>query len=144
MPILIRLAQPQDAPALMRLNEAFNGPGGQTAGSIEASLRLPGPERVLVAESVETKELAGFCCCFIKHSFCYEVPSAEITEFYVSPAWRRQRIGRRLLQAALQLCKDCGAVEITLLTGSGNYPAQALYKSAGFSQSGEIHMEWEP
>lgn len=138
MPITIRPARPSDAPALLALNTAFNGPGSQTPEAVAEFLRSPGPELVLVAEAAE---LAGFCCCLLKRSFCYAEPSAEITEFYVSPAWRRQGVGRSLLEAAVAQCKARGAVEITLLTGSDNLPAQALYRAGGFSPTGELHME---
>ena len=43
MPVTIRFAQPKDAPQLLRLNEAFNGPGDQTPEGIRAALEAPGP-----------------------------------------------------------------------------------------------------
>lgn len=141
MSATIRAASPQDALALMQLNAAFNGPGGQTLENIRAALQRPGPEYVLVAEA-EGEELVGFCCCLLKSSFCYEAPTAEITEFFISPDYRRQGIGTRLLNTVLSLCRSRGAKEITLLTGDDNIPAQAFYKSLGFVPSGELHMEW--
>ena len=54
MPITIRFAQPKDAPQLLRLNEAFNGPGDQTPEGIRAALEAPGPEQVFVAEAEES------------------------------------------------------------------------------------------
>lgn len=139
MPIAIRMASPEDAPGLMRLNTAFNGPGTQTVEGIKAALETPGAELVLVAEAAG--EPIAFCCCQLKYSFCYGEPSGEITEFYVDPGYRRQGVGRRLLQAAIGQCKARGAGEITLLTGDDNYAAQALYASGGFAPSGELHME---
>lgn len=140
MPITIRLARPADAAELMRLNEDFNGPSGQSLAAMEDALREPGPEVVFVAESAGAEGLAGFCCCLVKHSFCYDVPSAEITEFFVDPACRRQGVGRALLAAALEHCRAGEIYEVTLLTGEDNYPAQSLYQGLGFRPTGELHM----
>lgn len=140
MPVIIRPARPQDAPQLLRLNEAFNGPGDQTLQGISAALEAPGPERVFVAEAGEKGNLAGFCCCLLKHSFCYREPSGEITEFFVDPPWRRQGVGRALLECAIEFCRSQGVSELTLLTGEDNFTAQAFYKSLGFGPTGEQHM----
>lgn len=143
MPVKIRFASPADAPALMRLNTDFNGPGTQTAEGMAASLSTSSPELVLVAQQEGTGELLGFCCCLIKCSLCYGEPSGEVTEFYIDPLYRRQGIGRALLAEAVNQCRARGAQEITLLTGGDNLPAQALYTAGGFTPSGELHMEWE-
>ncbi len=139
----IRPACPGDAPELLRLNTAFNGPGDQTIEGIEKALKDPGGERVLVAQGAKGQGLLGFCCCQLKRSFCYREPVGEITEFYVDPAFRRQGVGRALLKEALCLCRAQGAEEITLLTGGDNLPAQALYAAGGFVPSGELHMALE-
>lgn len=140
MPITIRFAQPKDAPQLLRLNEAFNGPGDQTPEGIRTALEAPGPEQVFVAEAEESGALIGFCCCLLKRSFCYQEPSGEITEFFVDPAWRRQGAGRALLAFAVRFCESQRVSELTLLTGDDNFTAQAFYKSLGFSPTGELHM----
>lgn len=137
--MVFRPAVPGDAPELLRLNEAFNGPGGQTLAAVESALSTPGGERVFVAQ--EGDSLAGFCCCQVKRSFCYQEPACEVTEFFVDPPYRRQGAGRGLMAQVARLCRQLGVGEVTLLTGDDNLAAQAFYKDAGFSPSGELHME---
>lgn len=136
--MVFRLAVPGDAPELLRLNEAFNGPGGQTPAGVEAALSHPGEERVFVAQAGD--RLAGFCCCQLKRSFCYTEPACEVTEFFVDPPYRRQGVGRGLMAQVARLCGQQGVSEVALLTGDDNRAAQAFYSSMGFSLSGEVHM----
>ena len=139
---LIRLAVPDDAKQLFALNEDFNGAGSTTTESIRASLAENRQEFVVVAETVGA--LAGFVCAQIKRSFCYRVPTAEITEVFVKQGFRRQGLGRTMLTYAEQICRERYAVaEITLLTGMNNRAAQALYGACGFRRSGEAHYEKE-
>ena len=137
MELCFRRAVPEDAPQLKRLNEAFNGPGEKTAAAMAEDLRSPGGELVFVAQA-ETG-LAGFCCCQLKHSFCYEDSSAELTELYVDPAFRRMGAASGLAAYAEETCRGLGACELTLLAGAENSAAQAFYEQAGFSLTGEVH-----
>jgi ribosomal-protein-alanine N-acetyltransferase len=64
------------------------------------------------------------------------VDEAHITTFAVHPAWRRQRIGERLLVAFLDLAIDRGAHEATLEVRLSNLPARRLYEKYGFRPVG--------
>lgn len=64
------------------------------------------------------------------------VDEAHITTFAVHPAWRRQRIGERLLLAFLDLAVDRGAHEATLEVRLSNLPARRLYEKYGFRPVG--------
>lgn len=139
MAVSFRPASPGDAAGLVCLNAAFNGPSSRTPGQVAASLAAPGGERVFVAQA-QGGGLAGFCCCQVKHSFCYEKPSVEVTELYVGEGFRRQGVGRGLMGCVFCLCRELGAEELTLLTGDDNLDAQAFYASLGFSPTGELHL----
>ncbi|MEA2610103.1 MAG: [ribosomal protein S18]-alanine N-acetyltransferase, partial [Chloroflexota bacterium] len=54
----------------------------------------------------------------------------------VHPAWRRQRIGERLLLGLLDLAQDAGAHEATLEVRLSNLPARRLYEKFGFRPVG--------
>ena len=60
------------------------------------------------------------------------VDEAHITTFAVHPAWRRQRIGERLLLAFLDIATESGAHEATLEVRLSNLAARALYEKYGF------------
>ena len=64
------------------------------------------------------------------------VDEAHITTFAVHPAWRRQRIGERLLLAFLDVAIDRGAHEATLEVRLSNLPARKLYEKYGFRPVG--------
>jgi ribosomal-protein-alanine N-acetyltransferase len=60
------------------------------------------------------------------------VDEAHITTFAVHPAWRRRRIGERLLLAFLDMATERGAREATLEVRLSNLPARRLYEKYGF------------
>ena len=64
------------------------------------------------------------------------VDEAHITTFAVHPAWRRQRIGERLLLAFIDLAIDRHAREATLEVRLSNLPARRLYEKYGFRPVG--------
>ena len=64
------------------------------------------------------------------------VDEAHITTFAVHPAWRRQRIGERLLLAFLDIANDQRAHEATLEVRLSNLAARRLYEKYGFRPVG--------
>ncbi len=54
----------------------------------------------------------------------------------VRSQWRRQGIGRRLLDACLTLARNAGIEKVELEVFSDNVAAVRLYESFGFSQEG--------
>ncbi len=64
------------------------------------------------------------------------VDEAHITTFAVHPAWRRRRIGERLLLAFLDLAADRRAHEATLEVRLSNLAARKLYEKYGFRPVG--------
>jgi len=64
------------------------------------------------------------------------VDEAHITTFAIHPAWRRRRIGERLLIALLDLARNRRAREATLEVRLSNLPARRLYEKYGFRPVG--------
>ena len=64
------------------------------------------------------------------------VDEAHITTFAVDPAWRRRRIGDRLLMALLDLAVARGARDATLEVRVSNLAARRLYEKFGFRPLG--------
>jgi [ribosomal protein S18]-alanine N-acetyltransferase len=64
------------------------------------------------------------------------VDEAHITTFAVHPAWRRRRIGERLLLAFLDIAIDRSAHEATLEVRLSNLGARRLYEKYGFRPVG--------
>jgi ribosomal protein S18 acetylase RimI-like enzyme len=59
-------------------------------------------------------------------AFCY------VVGFYLRPAWRGKGLGRRLLGAVAQECRETGVEGLLLTVAPGNTKALNLYRSAGF------------
>ncbi len=64
------------------------------------------------------------------------VDEAHVTTFAVTPAWRRRRIGERLILALLDLAIARGAREATLEVRLSNLGARRLYEKYGFRPVG--------
>ena len=136
--MLYRLARPDDAEALVRLNAAFNEVDDVTPEDVRRSLETSG--EVVVVTEVDGVAVA-FCCAQVHHSFCYKTPVAEVTEMYVDEFHRRQGCADSMLHFLVEhLRATFGVDEIHLLTGTKNCAAQAAYKKAGFATKGEVYM----
>ena len=60
--------------------------------------------------------------------------AALLTRLYVLPAWQGVGIGRTLLDAVLQWCKDQGVTRAQILVDIENTPAVGYYQ----------HLGWQP
>ena len=56
-----------------------------------------------------------------------KAPQLWINEVGVSPEYRRQGIGRRLVERLVQLATDLACTEVWVLTDAGNTAANRLY-----------------
>ena len=131
--IEIRLATPEDAPAVARLNRLFN----DVEAPAEAyAARLAAPERVdypILAEIAG--QAIGIANLRLLQPVFYAEPYAEVTELFVEEAYRRQGVGKALMQFAEQMARQAGADEILLLTGFDNQTAQAFYQAIDYERA---------
>jgi GNAT superfamily N-acetyltransferase len=129
---VIRVARPEDAPALARLLEAFNGPVVSSEQALSRLRAIEGLETVFLAEIDGTP--AGLASVRIVPFLSDDVPYAELTELYVEPDYRRRGVGRALMTWVEALARQRGAPELFLLTGRKNLGAQAFYRTLGFAE----------
>ena len=107
----------------------------------QASFSTPWPSNAYRSE-LETNRLASYLVARIDDRIVayggmwLMVDEAHITTFAVHPAWRRQRIGERLLVAFLDLASDRNAREATLEVRLSNLAARRLYEKYGFRPVG--------
>ena len=129
---------PADAPALHRLNTAFNGEGLPDAEMIRAALANNPQELTCIAEC--DGRTVGFLCAQVLSSWCYETPTVEISELYVEEGHRRRGAARQLMQLAQEIAAQrFGATDAVLLTGGRNLNAQAFYVAQGYTKDEEVH-----
>jgi ribosomal-protein-alanine N-acetyltransferase len=107
----------------------------------QASFSTPWPSNAYQSE-LQTNRLASYLVARIDDrvvgygGMWLMVDEAHITTFAVHPAWRRQRIGERLLLAFLDLARDRHAREATLEVRLSNLAARRLYEKYGFRPVG--------
>jgi ribosomal protein S18 acetylase RimI-like enzyme len=90
------------------------------------------PMRLDDLPAVHAIELASFTAPWPPHAYRSELESNKLAH----PAWRRQRIGERLLLAFLDIAVDQGAHEATLEVRLSNLAARKLYEKYGFRPVG--------
>ena len=83
-----------------------------------------------VARDEETGRMMGYGGIWLMYDI------ADITNIAVHPDYRREGIGRKLLQLLIQIAREKGMVAITLEVRKSNLPAQKLYESTGFVHCG--------
>ena len=57
-----------------------------------------------------------------------------LNDLYVDPSARRQQVGERLIERAVDFARGDGAIRLELATGVENYAAQALYAKLGWER----------
>jgi ribosomal protein S18 acetylase RimI-like enzyme len=62
-------------------------------------------------------------------------PAGEVYDIIVDPAYRKQGVGRMLLDATLEALKARGAPRVVLSTAEKNAAGQRLFERAGFRRT---------
>ena len=131
MKITIREASHQDAEAIARLNREAMGydyPAEDTARKLEMILRS---DRDKVFVAVAGDHVMGYI-----HANDYDVlyfPTMKnIMGIAVDSAYRRQGIGKMLLNAVECWAKETGAEGIRLVSGANRIDAHKFYIDCGF------------
>jgi [ribosomal protein S18]-alanine N-acetyltransferase len=118
---------PDDIPAVLEIERgSFSTPWPPEAFTQELSHNRMA--RYLVAR--QGGAVVGFAGIWLM------VDEAHITTFAVHPDWRRQGVGRRLMDALLIVAAELGAARMTLEVRVSNLAAQALYRGHGFAIAG--------
>jgi ribosomal-protein-alanine N-acetyltransferase len=107
----------------------------------KASFTTPWPSQAYRSE-LESNRLATYLVARVDDALVgyagvwLMVDEAHITTFAIHPAWRRQRIGERLLLAILDVSRERHAREATLEVRLSNLGARRLYEKYGFRPVG--------
>ncbi|MDR1859363.1 MAG: GNAT family N-acetyltransferase [Bacteroidales bacterium] len=88
-------------------------------------------------------QYAGLANCNRNFSTFKARPLLNIHDLIVLPEFRRQGVGRFLLDALSDFCRQNGYCRISLEVRTDNSKAQALYRAAGFADSAAPALFWE-
>ncbi len=124
--IEIRKANEKDIPAIARLEEVcFSAPWSE-----KAILETMQREESIFLVATKDGAVAGY----IGSYFCH--PEGYITNVAVSPLFRRQSIGRKLIEELIKRGEEKKLSFWTLEVRESNVPAISLYDSLGFEKVG--------
>ena len=121
---ILRLATESDLPAVLAI-EQTSFPQPWTSVAFRNEFKNP-YSRLWVVEE-RTLVIGYICTWFIDDE-------GQIVNVAVLPAYRRQGIGRFLVQYALQEAKKQGVRSLSLEVRSSNFAAIDLYRSFGFER----------
>ncbi|NGP61211.1 GNAT family N-acetyltransferase [Paenibacillus thiaminolyticus] len=136
----VRLATIEDAEALSRLNQAFNGGERRPVSEIIESMNR---SNEFIAVATMNGKVVGFACAQRFESFCYREAQGEITEMYVEPSARRKGLAVSMISFLEEKLVACGVKHIKILTGSDNDAAIKTYERCGYVQDDELLMQKE-
>jgi ribosomal protein S18 acetylase RimI-like enzyme len=127
---VVRIAGPDDAPAIHALLLEFNGEAPPPEGVRHHLEQDQFSETVFLGEM--SSQAAGLLVLRMVATLSDSGKWCEITEMYVRPPFRRMGVGTTLLQSALEHSLSHGGEDIHLLVDPLNHAAQAFYAASGF------------
>jgi len=141
--ILIREATKSDLHAVGKLLEDLVDAMDSTEG-IDTEIALKNYERLLrdtgshflVAAREGTP--VGFINFTVRQTILHQSPSALIDELVVAEEHRGKGVGRQLMQATIEKCRNLGCCEVEVSTEKTNLKARKFYKQCGFEELGTL------
>lgn len=136
---LLAPAGPADLDALLPMLERFNAGEGIAFDAAVARRALgellSRPELGCVFRIVEAGATVGYGALTFGWSLEWGGLDAFIDEIYLEPPQRGRGLGRTALRALMDEARALGVRALHLEVDADNAPAQALYRSEGFSGS---------
>lgn len=100
------------------------------------SERLANNESIILLATEEqadgTMISKGFTQLYPKYTSARMVKNWILNDLYVDAPYRKQGIGQKLIEYAMDFAKNSGSEFVQLETAFDNYTAQSLYESIGF------------
>ncbi|MFW6105231.1 MAG: GNAT family N-acetyltransferase [Chloroflexota bacterium] len=141
--ILIRGATKADLQAIEKLLEDLTNAMDNTQG-IDIGIAIKTCERLLKDASSHILVAAiegtpvGFINFTVRQTILHGSPSALIDELVVTEEYQGKGVGKQLVLAALEKCKQLGCCEVEVSTEKTNLKARKFYKKYGFEEIGML------
>jgi ribosomal protein S18 acetylase RimI-like enzyme len=133
--IQVRRAGVEDAADIARLLHDFNVEYSEPTPAVEelteTIARLIGGDEITVLLAGDRPD--GLSLFRFRPGIWSAGAETYLQELYVIPQLRGRGIGRALLEATIEVARECGADGIDLNTGESDTAARALYESMGFT-----------
>jgi diamine N-acetyltransferase len=132
MNVTIRKAREQDFPVILSLIKEFSvfqkTPGKVTI-TLEQMIKEKDLFQCLIAETGDN-EIAGFASYFFTY-YSWTGKGLYLDDLYIKDAFRKQSIGKKLLDAVIRLAKDEQCKKVRWLVSGWNKNAIEFYKKMG-------------
>ena len=104
--------------------------------------RIRNSESTIFVALTAADKGAGFVQLY--PSFCsVEAVKIQILyDLYVDAEFRKQGLGRQLMEQATRYARESGAARLDLLTAKDNFPGQGLYESLGYVKTNENFISY--
>jgi len=136
--VTVRLAGPDDIDVVARLLTEFREHEGRDWPPEEA-IRA-GVERLMPRDDTEYllggDPPMGVVQLRYRWGVWWDAEDCNVEDVFVSAGARGSGLGRALVSAAIDRARERGCRRMELDTGADNAPAQGLYRSLGFFDSG--------
>jgi ribosomal protein S18 acetylase RimI-like enzyme len=136
--VTVRLAGPDDLDVVARLLTEFRDHEGRDWPPLE-SIRA-GVERLMPRDDTEFllggDPPAGIVQLRYRYGVWWDAEDCNVEDVFGREEARGSGLGRELVSAAIDRARERGCRRMELDTGADNAPAQGLYRSLGFFDSG--------
>ncbi len=137
--IIIETAKESDLPAIKKLlleliNAIENTEGVDIEQSIEnCRILFENPNHYMLVAR-DNDNILGFVNFTIRRVIMHPNPSGLIDELVVTKASRGSGIGKKLMLAIIDKCRQLGCGEVEVSTEKSNKNARDFYKAMGFEE----------
>ena len=137
--IIIETAKESDLPAIKRLlmelmDDIENTEGFDIEQSIEnCRILFENPNHYMLIAR-DNDNILGFVNFTIRRVIMHPNPSGLIDELVVTKASRGSGIGKKLMLAIIDKCRQLGCGEVEVSTEKSNKNARDFYKAMGFEE----------
>lgn len=136
---------PSIKPLLLELIEAVaNTEGFDVEKSIEnRRILIKDPAHYMLVGG-DKDRILGFVNFTTRRTIMHPHPSGLINELIVTKSGRGLGIGKQLILAAINKCREVGCCEVEISTEKSNIKARRFYKACGFEEDAvllEIDLE---
>ena len=141
--ILVREATESDLPAIGKLLEDLTDAMDNTEG-IDAGIARRTCEHLLNDDkshflvAAKEKMPVGFINFTVRQTILHRSPSGLIDELVVAEEYRSKGVGKQLVLAAIEKCRQLGCCEVEASAERTNVAAREFYKQCGFEERGTL------